>query len=114
MGSRIAEGKIDIMIFFSDPLESQPHDPDVKALLRIASVYDIPVANNRATADFLITSRFMNSEYEHPLLDFTKITEVRAEAMYNDITAPDDTADTEPPENEEKTDARERASEEVA
>ncbi len=72
IGARIVEGKIDMMIFFSDPLTAQPHDPDVKALLRIAQVYDIPIANNKATADFMITSSLMNEEYTHHLLNFKK------------------------------------------
>jgi methylglyoxal synthase len=73
IGARIAEGNLDMLFFFSDPLETQPHDPDIKALLRIACVYDIPVANNRSTADFLINSSFMNQEYVHEMLDYSKL-----------------------------------------
>ncbi len=79
IGSRIVEGNIDFVIFFWDPLASQPHDPDVKALLRICAVYDIPVANNRATADFLITSKFMNESYERNVLNYNKVIQSRLE-----------------------------------
>ena len=70
IGAKIVEGSINFVVFFSDPLEAQPHDPNVKALLRIAQVYDIPIANNKATADFMITSRFMEEEYEHQVINF--------------------------------------------
>ena len=63
IGAGIAEGRLDIVIFFWDPLQSQPHDVDVKALLRIAVVYDCPIACNRATADFLLSSPLLGAPY---------------------------------------------------
>ncbi len=72
IGARVVEGKIDIIIFFSDPLSAHPHDPDVKALLRIAQVFDIPIANNEATADFLITSMYMNEIYPRNVMELKK------------------------------------------
>lgn len=81
IGARVVDGKIDLIIFFSDPLTAQPHDPDVKALLRIAQVYDIPMANNRATADFIITSPYMDSVYTHELPDFKGAVVERAKKL---------------------------------
>jgi len=64
VGAAIAESRIDFVIFFWDPLKPHPHDVDVKALLRIAVVYNVPIACNRATADFMLSSPLMGAEYE--------------------------------------------------
>ncbi len=81
IGAKIVEGNVDFVVFFSDPLAAQPHDPDVKALLRIAQVYDIPIANNKATADFMITSCYMEEEYEHKVMNFKKNVTDRAKTL---------------------------------
>ena len=78
IGARISEGKIDFMIFFWDPLTAQPHDPDVKALLRIGALYDIPVAMNQSTADFLLHSSLMEAEYSRKVIDYAKRLKRRA------------------------------------
>lgn len=72
VGAGIAEGRIDFVIFFWDPLEPHPHDVDVKALLRIAVVYNIPIACTRASADFMLSSPLMREEYERLLTDPTE------------------------------------------
>ena len=81
IGAKVVEGKIDLVIFFSDPLSAQPHDPDVKALMRIAQVYDIPMAINKASADFIIHSSFMKEGYEHQIIDFNKTIQKRSKDL---------------------------------
>lgn len=81
IGAKIVEGVVDFIVFFSDPLTAQPHDPDVKALMRIAQVYDIPMAINKATADFMISSQFMTTEYQHDVINFKKNIKERAAAL---------------------------------
>jgi methylglyoxal synthase len=71
LGAMITDGKIDILIFFWDPMQPQPHDVDVKALLRIAVLYNIPTSCNRATADFIISSPLMSEQYIQKVMDYT-------------------------------------------
>lgn len=84
IGAKIVEGRIDMVIFFSDPLTAQPHDPDVKALLRIAQVYDIPMANNRSSADFFINSSLMNEPYDRKVINFHKNIKERSETLLSE------------------------------
>ncbi|MDI9857745.1 MULTISPECIES: methylglyoxal synthase [Flectobacillus] len=71
IGALVAEGKVDVLIFFWDPMASQPHDPDIKALLRLGVVWNIPMACNRATADFILTSNLIAETYESVQTDYS-------------------------------------------
>ena len=87
IGSMIVDGTIDFVVFFSDPLTAQPHDTDIKALMRIALVYDIPIATNRASADFMITSKLMNEEYEHKIINFHQTIKERSETIKEELNS---------------------------
>jgi len=86
IGARIAEGQIDFMIFFWDPLEAQPHDPDVKALLRIAVLYNIPIAMNRASADFMLTSTYIDTSYDRYVQNYNQTVAERFAELKEDDT----------------------------
>lgn len=81
VGAKIVEGLIDFVVFFADPLSAAPHDPDVKALLRIAQLYDIPMANNKSSADFMINSTYMNASYFHEVMDYAYNVKARVERL---------------------------------
>ena len=81
LGSMICEGNVNLLIFFWDPMQPQPHDVDVKALLRISTLYNIPTATNRSTADFIISSKLFHQEYEPILKDYS--TYIKRDVDFN-------------------------------
>jgi methylglyoxal synthase len=92
VGARIAEGTVDLVIFFWDPLQPQPHDPDVKALLRVAVVWNIPVACNRASADYMISSPLLSSAYARQLPEYesyrNRTLKLDGNAVATEVAAP--------------------------
>lgn len=84
IGAKITEGNTDVLIFFWDPLEAQPHNPDNKAFLRLSVVWNIPVAMDRCSADYIITSPLLDSEYERIASDYEEYKE-RLEDRYSDL-----------------------------
>ena len=87
IGAKIAEGEINFLVFFWDPLEAQPHDPDVKALLRLAVLWNIPAATNRASADFMFSSPLMENEYERIVPDYDTFLKDRRQRLMGEVEA---------------------------
>lgn len=87
LGALISKGEIDCLVFFWDPLEAQPHDPDVKALLRLAVLWNIPVATNRSSADFLFTSPLMTQPYARIVPDYETYQQQRERRLEEELEA---------------------------
>jgi methylglyoxal synthase len=85
IGARIASGEIDFLVFFWDPLEAQPHDPDVRALLRLAVLWNIPAATNRASADFMFSSPLMQEAYDRIVPDYATYQRERERRLEEEI-----------------------------